>query len=33
MANARKIPIGVQDFKALRTDGFRYVDKTMRKIR
>ncbi|MDR1525903.1 MAG: AAA family ATPase, partial [Tannerella sp.] len=26
--NSRKLPIGIQDFEKLRTDGFVYVDKT-----
>ncbi|MDR1625666.1 MAG: ATP-binding protein [Spirochaetia bacterium] len=26
--NARKLPIGIQDFEGLRTDGYLYVDKT-----
>ena len=25
---SRKLPIGIQDFEKLRTDGFVYVDKT-----
>ena len=24
----RKLPIGIQDFESLRTDGYLYVDKT-----
>ncbi len=28
MVNARKLPIGIQDFETLRTEGYVYVDKT-----
>jgi hypothetical protein len=28
MSEIRKLPVGVQDFESLRTDGFLYVDKT-----
>ncbi|MDR1458866.1 MAG: AAA family ATPase, partial [Bacteroidales bacterium] len=28
MTNRRKLPIGVQDFEDLRTNGYLYIDKT-----
>ena len=28
MATTRKLPIGIQDFKSLRMDGYLYIDKT-----
>ncbi|MDR3267539.1 MAG: AAA family ATPase, partial [Tannerella sp.] len=28
MVNNRKLPVGIQDFESLRTDGYLYVDKT-----
>jgi hypothetical protein len=28
MKELRKLPIGIQDFEKIRTDGFLYVDKT-----
>ena len=28
MFDSRKFPIGIQDFEALRTNGYLYVDKT-----
>ncbi|MDR1140401.1 MAG: AAA family ATPase, partial [Planctomycetaceae bacterium] len=29
MSNSRKLPIGIQDFEDLRTNGYLYVDKTV----
>ncbi|MBQ7166020.1 MAG: AAA family ATPase, partial [Treponema sp.] len=28
MANMRKMPVGIQDFETIRTEGYVYVDKT-----
>ncbi|MDR1896034.1 MAG: AAA family ATPase, partial [Prevotellaceae bacterium] len=28
MQNNRKLPIGIQDFEYIRTEGYLYVDKT-----